>query len=109
MEGKPADDRPGKIRIFHRERFVETIISLLRRMPREASGRAAIPTRFGPLGDAAGGDLIVAGRLASPGSLAAIDAAGQAIDQPGTLLVRALDADVTGADRTQQGREQDRS
>src|SRR5262249_24340697 len=66
-------------------------------------------TRFRPLRDAPRSDLIVAGRLASPGSLAAIDPAGQAIDQLGSLLARALDADVTRANRTQQGREQDRS
>ena len=60
------------------------------------------------LGDAADRHLGLAGGLAPHRGLTAIDAAGQAIDQPGAFVGRALDADIAGAERGDQCREQDR-
>src|SRR5204863_4996436 len=60
--------------------------------------------------DAAGRRLRgVARGLAAFRCEALVDAAGQAIDQPGAFLVRAVEPDIAGAERGDQCREQDRS
>jgi len=61
-----------------------------------------------PRRDAAGRDLGFAGGLATRGRLTAVDAAGQAVDQPGTVLGRTFDSDIAVAERGHQGGEQDR-
>src|ERR1700726_691970 len=64
--------------------------------------------RLWPRGDAAGRDVDVAGSLATRGRLAAVDAAGQAVDQPGRVLGWTFDPDIAVAERGDQGGEQDR-
>ena len=79
-------------------------------------GRAGIPAVFadalsapacsplGPLADAARCNLGLAGRLATLGSLALINAAAEPIDQPQILFVGTLDAREPGSDgRNQRG------
>src|SRR6201999_1693150 len=58
-------------------------------------------------GDAAGCDVGVAGCAAARRRLAAIDVAGETVDQPGALLVRALEAEIARAERSDQGGQQD--
>src|SRR5437899_2662614 len=71
-------------------------------------GSAAVLRRLGPRADAASRDIRLAGGLAAPLGLAAIDAASQAVDQPHVLVGRVFEADIAGGQPRDQRREQDR-
>src|SRR6266702_3745688 len=75
---------------------------------RRRQGSAAVLRRLGPVTEAAGRDVRLAGGLAAPLGLAAIDAAGQAVDQPHVLVGRVFEADIAGGQPRDQRREQDR-
>src|SRR3569832_2432511 len=62
----------------------------------------------GAVTEAAGGDVGLAGGFVVYLRLAAIDAAGKAIDQPHVLVGRSFEADITGGQPRDQCREQDR-
>src|SRR4051812_35861273 len=72
------------------------------------SGLATVLRRLGPVANAAGGDIRLARGPAAPLSLAAIDAAGETIDQPHVPVGRPLEADIAGGQPRDQRRQQDR-
>src|SRR6266567_1423994 len=75
---------------------------------RSDTASAAAFWRPGPITDAPGGDIGLAGGPAAPLRLAAIDVPGEAIDQPHVLVGRTIEADITTGQPRDQRREQDR-
>src|SRR5581483_7297987 len=69
---------------------------------------ATVLRRLGPITEAASRDIRLAGGLAAPLGLAAIDAASQAVDQPHVLVGRTFQTDIAGGQPRDQRREQDR-
>lgn len=93
------------IRILRRRRFVEKTIFLLRC---EDGGLSGQLSGFGPVANAACCDIGFARGLAALLRLAAIDTAGETIDQPHVLVGRRLKPDIAGGQPRDQGRQQDR-
>src|SRR5205814_8641241 len=96
---KPTGPPANGIRIFHPERFAEKTPFYAAVQRQRVAGNSA-PARqagltgglwLGVLGDAADRYLGFAGGLAAHRCLTAVDAAVQAVDQPGAVLGRTFD------------------